>query len=234
MSNKICNQRDRRQTILVMVGIAAIALLATWALIGGNWPGGLAGPVNAGPDPSVPRGITDGGYHYLGNPDAPIKMVLYEDYACPNCRSFFEATEEALIENYVATGDVWLELHPIAIISANSLPAAQAVFCAAEQDAFWEYRELIFLNQGTLAFRRDNFGLIAERLKLDRDAFIDCYDRGAYEAPILQESVAAQNFGVEGTPTFIIAGERFPKPGETTLPDVFEILNQKLSEVNDE
>jgi protein-disulfide isomerase len=233
MAKKERSKKEREQNWLVIAGIVAIALLVTWVLVGQSWTG-FTEAVNAGPDPSVPRGVTEAGYHYLGDLDAPVKMVLYEDYACPNCRNFFEVTEDALIENYIATGDVLLELHPIAIISANSLPAAQAVFCAAEQGAFWEYRELVYLNQGNLAFRRDNFGLIAERLGLDRDVFVDCFDRGGDQQEIQQQSQAAQNFGVEGTPTFIIAGERFPKLGETALPDVFAILDEKIAEATNE
>ena len=223
-------KRDKRQTLWVIAGIVVIAIIATWGLIGGSWPW-FTEAINAGPDPSIERGVTEGGYHYLGDPNAPVKLVVYEDYACPNCKRFFDLNEETLISDYIATGDVVMEMHPIAIISANSLPAAQAVYCADEQGAFWEYRELTFLNQGNLAFKRDNFGLIAETLGLDRAQFMSCFDAGGYETEIMQASQAAQNFGVEGTPTFIIAGERFPKAGETELPDVLSILDQKIAEV---
>ncbi|WP_031461457.1 thioredoxin domain-containing protein, partial [Chloroflexus sp. MS-G] len=35
--------------------------------------------------PDVPRGRTAEGYHYLGNPDAPVTMVTYSDFLCTSC-----------------------------------------------------------------------------------------------------------------------------------------------------
>jgi protein-disulfide isomerase len=68
---------------------------------------------------------------------------------------------------------------------------------------------------------------------MDTTSFLKCYDDHVFRDELQQDSIAAQQFGIEGTPTLIIAGERFPKAGETSLPDVFEVLDQKYSEATE-
>lgn len=222
----------KAQNRLVVGGIIAIALMVVFVLVYVNNPMLFQNVEVVGPDPSIERGVTDSGFHYLGNMDAKLTVVLYEDFACPNCKRFLEVTEANLLSNYVATGDVRLEVHPIAIVSSQSLPAAEAVACAAEQGYFWEYRQVLFANQGSRAYNRDTFEIIADVIGLDVDDFLACYDQGRYSAEIQAQSQAAQQFGVFGTPTFEVAGERYPKAGETSLPNIFEILDQFLEERN--
>ena len=43
-----------------------------------------------------------------GSSNAPITMEVFSDYECPSCRSLFEQTLRPLINDYVATGKVYL------------------------------------------------------------------------------------------------------------------------------
>ena len=223
--------RQRGQTTFVVIGIIVIGLMVAAALIYTTNPLLFKKTKVIGPDLAIPRGLTDEGLHYLGSVDAPIKIRLYEDYACPNCKRFFDKTEPLLFQNYVATGKVGIEFYPIAIVNSSSLPAAEAVSCADEQGYYWEYRQIIFLNQGNKTFNRETFGIFADIVGLDLNEFYSCYDQGKYEQQIVDQSNAAQQFGVRGTPTFEINGKRYPEPGETSIPNIFEILDNLLLEV---
>jgi protein-disulfide isomerase len=222
---------DKRQTIIVVVAVVTIALMVVVALIYSNNPFVFNRPEVIGPDPSIPRSVTDDGLHYLGSSDAPIKIRIYEDYACPNCKKFFDNTEPLLFQNYVVNGKVGIEIYPVAIVNSRSLPAAEAVYCADEQGYYWEYRQIVYANQGNRVFDRDTFGLFGDVVGLDVDAFLDCYDQGKYQQQIADQSQAAQQFGIMGTPTFEINGKRYPGPGETSIPNIFEILDNLLLEV---
>jgi len=44
----------------------------------------------------------------LGNPNAPIVMEVFSDYMCPQCRNFYMNSLTYMIQDYVATGKVYL------------------------------------------------------------------------------------------------------------------------------
>jgi len=44
----------------------------------------------------------------IGSKSAPITMEVFSDYQCPSCRLLYEQTLKPLINEYVATGKVYL------------------------------------------------------------------------------------------------------------------------------
>lgn len=46
-----------------------------------------------------------------GSSSAPIKMEVFTDYQCPSCKNLFEQTLRPLINDYVASGKVYLVHH---------------------------------------------------------------------------------------------------------------------------
>ncbi len=228
--------RDRRQTVFVAGGIVIIAILVVLVLIRVSSPTGLTSTEDLGPDPSIPRGLTSDGLHFLGDPDAPLTVLEYEDFGCPNCKSSFIEVEPLLIRDYIATGKVRLVIYTVAFVNLQSLPGAEAALCAAEQGYFWEYRQVAFLNQGRMAFNRDNFSLMADVVGLDTAEFLACYDSAQFRESILERTEAAQQFGLSGTPTFVIAGQSYPglRPFTSDNPEVpglKEIIDQALAAV---
>jgi protein-disulfide isomerase len=84
----------------------------------------------------------------LGAEDAPVTVYLYEDLQCPACARFSRETLPDLIARYVEPGTAKIVAEPIAILGPDSVPAAEAADAAGEQDRFWEYSTLFYLNQG--------------------------------------------------------------------------------------
>lgn len=213
--------------LIVIVGIAIVLFI-----IRINSPAAFTNTENVGPDKSIFRGLTDNGLNYLGDDGSPIQILIYEDYMCPNCKRLFQDSETKLIDEYIATGTVQLILNPIAIVHQNSLPTANAVLCAGDQNSFWEFRQIIFVNQGIRSFNNETFSLFAEVLNLGLEEFNACIRQGRHNKEIMDNSIAAQQFGIIGTPTIVINGERFPKTGEISLPNIFEVLEKLILEIN--
>lgn len=91
----------------------------------------------------------------------------------------------------------------------ESFDAAEASECAADQDAFWEYHDLLFErqsgeNQG--AFDKENLKQFAADLELDTQAFNECLDSGKYTQVVQEQTRTAQSIGVSSTPAFVING----------------------------
>jgi protein-disulfide isomerase len=97
-----------------------------------------------------------------------------------------------------------------AFLGEESLWAAEASECAADQDKFWEYHDYLFThqngeNQG--AFSKDNLKAFAAELKLDTEAFNECMDSGKYTQAVQEMSQIARQLGVQSTPSFAINGQ---------------------------
>lgn len=195
----------------------------------------------ASPEASPEGDQTLTGY-LVGDPDAPVTLQIYADYQCPHCRNFASTIEPQLIEDYVATGDVrieYLDFTVVGVPSIDALPddslesvqAAEAAMCAAEQDAYLDYRTALFeghLQPNSGAFSNENLVAMADDLGLDTDRFSACLEDGDYENAVIGFVYQAVDRGVQGTPSFSInGGEPFFLP-ESGYDGMREILDAEL------
>jgi protein-disulfide isomerase len=149
-------------------------------------------------------------FNAIGDPNAPIRIDEYSDFQCPFCGNFVFSTEASLIEQFVDTGKVYFVYHSFGeFIGPESSSAAEAAYCAGDQEKFWEMHDLIFANQngeniGTFSDRY--LTAMAETLNLDMTAFQSCYDGNTYEDLITQDGLDGRAAGVvNGTPAFVLS-----------------------------
>ncbi len=114
-------------------------------------------------------------------------------------------------QEFIALGDVKLEVRPIAIIGEESSLAVQAARCGDDQDKFWEFQDTLYANQsgenkGT--FSKANLKRFAEALGLDTTAFNSCLDSEKYTTTVQKDTAAAQGAGVKSTPTILVNGAK--------------------------
>jgi len=77
-------------------------------------------------------------FNTMGDPNAPVRIIEYADFQCPYCLQYWRATEPQIIKTYVATGKVYYEYRSVgAFIGPDSALAAEAVYCAGDQNKFW-------------------------------------------------------------------------------------------------
>lgn len=119
--------------------------------------------------------------------------------------------EPQLVRDFVSTGQVYFEYRDYAFLGEESREAAEAALCANDQGLFWEMHDAIFNNQvgeNDGAFARQRLNRIAETVgELDMDAWGECMDDNDYEEQVEEETRAAQQLGVQGTPSFIVDGQ---------------------------
>ncbi len=142
----------------------------------------------------------------LGPEDAIVTIVEFSDYECPYCRSYHWDTFVQIRETY---GDqvryVYKDL-PLTSIHPNAIPAANAAQCAQEQDAFWEYHDLLFGQQ--LGFGKEAYLSYAQSLGLELTSFEECLDEGRYLDVIGKDTNILVNLNAPiSTPTFFINGQ---------------------------
>jgi protein-disulfide isomerase len=116
---------------------------------------------------------------HLGDPNAPVKVDVYEDFRCVACLNYTQNYEPQIIQTYVNTGKVYYTYHSFIVIdgydnSGASYQAANAALCAAEQGDFWNYHDILFANQITedaSYFTNERLITMAQNLKLDMKVF---------------------------------------------------------------
>jgi protein-disulfide isomerase len=147
--------------------------------------------------------------HFKGDENAPITIIEFSDFQCPFCGKFEAETVSQIEKNYVDSGKVRFGYWHFAFLGQESFDAAEASECAADQNAFWEYHNLLFKSQNGEnkgAFAKDKLKEFAASLKLDAQAFNDCLDSGKYTQLVQQLTGTAQSIGVRSTPSFVVNG----------------------------
>ena len=146
----------------------------------------------------------------LGDPSAPITIVEFGDYQCHQCYNWFHNTKPAIFQEYIETGKVNLVFVDLAFLGRDSPKAAQATYCAEDQEMYWEYHDTLYTSQES---KIDSGWANTERLKafafnmeLDMELFDSCLDSGKYSKRVQYNSQQARDHGVRGTPGFFIVG----------------------------
>lgn len=142
----------------------------------------------------------------LGPEDAPVTIIEFSDYECPYCQRYHQQTFDAIIDTY---GDqvryVFKDL-PLTSIHPNAVPAAAAAHCAHDQNAFWEFHDLLFSMQ--LGLSTEAYFAYANALGLDQATFEACLNEGRYVNTVMEDvGVLTRLNAPLSTPTFFINGQ---------------------------
>ena len=147
----------------------------------------------------------------MGDPEAPVKIIVYSDFQCVYCMNYWDETEPLIIENYVEPGLVFYEYRSFGdFLGPQSATAAEAAYCAGDQGQFWAYHDILFLNWtgeggGDYSFAR--LQGYADALGLDVKQFSDCLENGKYRYKVEEDVTNARADDINATPSFLINGE---------------------------
>jgi len=201
-------QADKRQGQLKTLGVVAIGAVIVVVLM-------IYASRVLTPDLDLDYSSADGSM--VGDPDAPVTIVEYVDFQCSFCYNSYISTDPPLFENHITTGEVLFEYRLVDFLGPESSQAAEAAYCAADQNLFWQYRDVVWANYpGDLSDAR-LIGFAESVEGLDVESFSACLDSDEKASVIEANRAAAQADGVTGTPSFIINGTQYAgaQPYET-------------------
>ncbi len=193
--------------ILGGAGILGVAILA-WNLVSSAVDSTVRGPVPieyASPEEllQMAQGV------HSGNPAAPVRIMEFVDYQCPNCRDFFQLAKPFIDMTYVEQGTVEFVLYDFPLYEGhqNAFLAARAARCAGDQDRYWAFHDRLFQTQAQWSFRSDpagDFIGIAQEIGLNRDAFASCLRSDRHAEVVMANRRLGEQLGVQGTPTVLV------------------------------
>jgi len=147
----------------------------------------------------------------LGPESAPITIVEFGDYQCEACYAWFHNTRDTLIDNYIEKGKAKLIFVDLPFLGRDSPKAAQASYCAEDQEQYWEYHTILYTFQDGHPDSgwadRDRLNSFAFSLDMNMNEFNDCMDSSKYQKRVRANYDEAVKNDVQSTPTFIIISE---------------------------
>ncbi|MFA6177333.1 MAG: thioredoxin domain-containing protein [Candidatus Paceibacterota bacterium] len=162
----------------------------------------------------------------LGNPNAKVTLIMYEDFQCPFCAAVTGINTDSpsmkqvmdylrkndptwtpfmptIINDYVKNGKVLLVYRDFTFLGQESVKASEAARCAGDQGKFWEYHDYLYghhAGENAGGFADLKLKSFAKILKLNTTDFDKCLDSGKYTQAVINSKNEGATAGVTGTP----------------------------------
>jgi protein-disulfide isomerase len=227
-------QRQRLATLLMIGGgVLLIATVIVILALGSN----KKTSITSTPIPITPISRPQANGLAMGNPEASVRIDLWEDFQCPRCAEFTKDVEKRLIDSYIAQGKVYYVFHQYPFIDRNvggkeSKQSANASMCANEQSRFWDYHDMLFTNwngEGEGAFNDSRLIAFAEILGLDMKTFSSCFKANKYQDEIDKDYQAGVAVGVSGTPTIFVNNKEVTPGYVPTYENIVQAIEEALA-----
>ena len=196
----------------VLVLAAAIVAVIVIVSSGGGGGGSKSvprggAPAAGGPEARLLGGIPESEFT-LGKAGAPVTLVEFNDMQCPFCRQYTSAVLPTLVQRYVRTGKLRMQMRLQAFIGPESVKAGKAVAAAAAQGKGWLFSDIFYSHQGeeNTGYVTDDFlrsiakatpGLSVSRLFADMG-------KPAAVATLKAGAKAFDAKGLDSTPSFLV------------------------------
>ncbi len=191
-------QNTQQRGLLVIGAVVIVAVVAFIAIIAlGNSSGSAIDYA------SIPQSRATDGAFILGNPDAPITIIEFADFACPHCQAY-HPTMQQFIREFVATGKAKFEYRMLSYTGgAASRYSAQLLECANEQreGAFWEGYSLMYQYATTARYNLDMARPMAQELDVSLSQLLECSSSADQETIDMN---FATNMNITGTPATMV------------------------------
>jgi protein-disulfide isomerase len=181
-----------------------------------------------------------------GSKNAPITLVVFGDYECPSCGNFYEMTLRPMINDYVASGKVYLvhrdfplAMHKYGYEAARWANAAARIGRFAEAEAALYDNQNYWAESGNIekymsaALSPSDFKRVEKLMEGCDMSVAPGSHTCQLDAYIEQDRALGNQIPVQATPTFVIyhKGQKFPAAsGVVTWPVLKQFFDQLLSQ----
>lgn len=233
-AQRLRRKRQQRMNTLIIIGgivLVLVSLVVSPSIVNALRPVGVVNPIT-----KLERPLVDG--RAMGDPLAPVVVEVFEDFQCPRCKDYSDTVEKSLIESdYITSGQVYYIFRHYPFLDRNSAgqeshKAANASMCAAEQGAFWDYHDMLFVNwngENQGAFVDKRLVAFAENLGLDIEQFNACFKDNKFENEIDSDYDLGLSFGVVGTPTVFVNGNAVTPGFVPSYDDLVQAIEAALA-----
>ncbi|MCH7647937.1 MAG: DsbA family protein [Thaumarchaeota archaeon] len=155
--------------------------------------------------------LIQNGSPIMGDSNAPITVLEWGDYQCTFCYRFHENTLNIINEDFIKTGKVKLVFKDFPLNGPDSLLAAEASYCAEDQEKYWQYHDELYKNWGgerTGWITRESLDRFAVTVDLDLVEFNTCLHDHKYHNLVIALYEFGKEIGIDATPSFLVFNDQ--------------------------
>jgi protein-disulfide isomerase len=231
-------RKERQQRIIIIVAIILIAgvIIGVIAIPAMKKTGNQSAQFVR----VTPVSYTTANGTTLGNPDSKVVIDVFEDFQCSACVVYTKEYEPQVIKEIVETGKAYYIFHhyPFEDDKSSGIKesdnAALASECAAEQNRFWDYKNILFANQNQVygQFSNERLEAFAKSLGLEMNDFKACYQEKRYQDKLIEGVNLGTQMGVKGTPSVFVNGV-IVSPGKVpTFENILQAVEKAATPTN--
>jgi protein-disulfide isomerase len=150
---------------------------------------------------------------------------VWEDPQCPACKSFEEASGE-YIDSLVRDKKATVRFHVLSFLGDESVRAANASFCAADEGQYLDFHKALYRVQSPLEnsgfWSNETLIAIGKKVGITSEKFATCVTDGQKVDLVKTNSESMSKYGVQGTPTVFIDGIKVSDPSPNGLRAAIE------------
>lgn len=197
----------RNLVISVVVGVLLIMLVPT--LLSRQTDSSASMPANVS---------ADRGYGVVFNDEltgVPV-VEIYEDFQCPVCAQFTQLNGP-YVESLIAEKKATVVYHTLSFLGPESVNAANAAACSADEGKFLEFHRLLMMNQkqeNSGAWDNTFLASLGQSAGITTQKFSSCVNKGDYVGWVSNVAAAGAKANVNSTPTIFINGKEIDRNGE--------------------
>lgn len=158
---------------------------------------------------------------FLGEKSAPVSIIEFGDYKCPNCKSFTEQVVPIIEKELVDTGKAKFYFMNYAFINVDSTRTAkfaESVYQVLGNDTFWKFHELIYKKQPE-DMKYEKIDIFTEKFLTDTlkevasdeeaDKVVKHFNADKSKDSFQKDMDLAGKLGATGTPAIYVNGQFF-------------------------
>ena len=172
----------------------------------------------------------------IGNPSSPISILEWGDYQCTFCYRFHMSSFNVILDEYINSGRANFVFKDFPLNGPDSVFAAEAAYCAEDQDKYWQYHDELYINWGgekTGWITVDSLNEFATTVDLEIDEFNLCINEHKYSQRVLELEKFGKEIGIDATPSFLIFNdEKIIKIRGNQPVDVFRKAIEELEQLD--
>jgi protein-disulfide isomerase len=225
------NQNRNRMIIGGVIGLAVIAAVIFIVI-------SLNSNSNVTPNSysTLPQSrLADGGF-VIGNPDAPVTIIEFADYACPHCQEYLP-TMNQFVDTYVKTGKAKFEYRILPTAGGNLTKFVGSVLVCMEKQkpgVFWQAHDMLFDAAEKGNYDGNTMRNMADTLGVNYADALNCSNT---DKQVDTDIALADSLNAHGTPairvrdasgkagSLILNGQSYDEGGPS-----FDVLSQYMAQ----
>ncbi|WHY93093.1 thioredoxin domain-containing protein [Neobacillus cucumis] len=176
------------------------------------------------------------GQPYIGDKDAPVKIVEFGDYKCPICKNFNESVFPGIDKDLIKTGKAqfYFMNNPFIFTdSTRSALFAETVYHELGNESFWKFHEHLYSKQPADSkyeqidlYSQDFLEKTLKEVVNQKDSakVVEAFKAEKYKSDLEKDKSYVTNLNITGTPTFYVNGKQFTG---NTYQDLVDTVNKE-------